>query len=134
VRPLLVAAALLAAAGCNEGLGNAHHDAALRDGGEDLEPRDDLATRAGPTCGQIVMCVFQNFQSPGMLVGCGQGASPQELTAAGALLLCAYQNCLAGNDGGIGGGNMGQTLQCVLKSCATQLGMCDGLFGGPGPM
>ncbi len=64
------------------------------------------------------------------LTMCGGGAQPAALQEAGALVLCAAQNCLSGltgGDAGTGGGTLG-ALQCVAQACPSQVAACPGLL------
>lgn len=127
----LVAAALLLAAACHEGNGL---------GGPDLAPPVDLAPPSDllpppdlvppPNCGQIVGCAIMcGTSNLTCLGGCFQNAPPQAIQEAGALVLCAGQNCLG--DGGVGGGNMLGIFQCLADKCPMQLSGCEGLgLGG----
>ena len=64
----------------------------------------------------------------GCVLGCGQNAPPDQVTAALSLVACAAQNCLAGDAGS--GGQLG-VIQCLTTSCPTQLAACPGLgIGG----
>lgn len=136
-RALLLALAL-AALGCNEGneLASSGFDLAqpgdgggsAADGASDLGA-PDLASR---TCGQIVSCVVQcgvgNLTCDPM---CIQGADPTAIAQAGALTLCAVQNCISFTDGGAGGGGMLGIFQCLIANCQMQVANCSGLFSIP---
>lgn len=110
---------LLLTAACNQGNGLSITPA-------DMAPTPDLA---GRSCGEIVRCALTcGTQDPTCLVGCGQGASTESVTQAGALVVCAAQNCLSG-DGGTAG--MLQIFTCLSRQCSTQLRGCEGLeLGG----
>jgi len=64
----------------------------------------------------------------GCVLGCGQNAPPDQVTAALGLVICAATNCLAGD-----GGTSGQlgVFQCIADKCPMQLAACPGLgIGG----
>ena len=113
-------------------------DGGLTDLGPDM-------TLTGPSCGEMVTCVLQcGLTNLSCSQGCFQGAKTDQITAAGALVLCAATNCLLGGDGGIGGlgglgggggGLGGGTLElvtCMATSCQQELSDCGGLLGGLG--
>ena len=92
----------------------------------DLASQTDLAM-GGKTCGDIVKCAI----GCGLALGacqlmCFQGASPQGLQEAIALVQCAAQNCAAQLQPD-GGGQVG-IFTCLATSCGTQVGNCSGLF------
>lgn len=99
----------------------------------DLASSTPTDLRTGPTCGELVMCVFQkcgltDFQCSAT---CLQGASPETIQAAGALTVCAATNCLTMGGGGGGGGPSLELFQCIFQNCGDEVGACDGLpFGG----
>jgi hypothetical protein len=151
VRNAVYLALALAAAGCNEGneiatgdfdLGAQSADGAAPDGAA----KTDLAAHdmQAKSCGQIVSCVIQcgltNLTCDPM---CIQGADPTAIQQAGALTLCAVQNCLlTGGDGGAGGlgglgglggggGGTAGIFQCLLDNCGTEVSGCSGLFAIP---
>jgi hypothetical protein len=140
MRALTVALLALALGGCHQGNGLEQPDL---NPPPDLRPIPDLLPPAdltpGPTCGQIVLCAIQSgTTNPAGALGCFGGASPQSTQQAGALVLCAFTNCLAGGDGGIAGGLGGlggagglQLLQCLSGKCQMQLSACQGLSGIP---
>jgi hypothetical protein len=93
----------------------------------DLAEAADLQP-AGKSCGEVIMCVVQcGFTNLTCSAGCAQGASPQAIQEAGALTLCAAQNCLSLGDGGI---NTGGIFQCLIGSCQQQVAGCSGLIPG----
>src|SRR6185503_13228801 len=96
----IICALALSAAACNEG----HDEMAMPDlaAKSDLSAPLDLAAPdlAGPSCGAIVLCIFQcgvtNIQCDQT---CVAGAQPKAIQEAGALALCAAQNCLSTDAG-----------------------------------
>lgn len=139
-KALHIALACVALAACDQGnaLSTGAVDFAQADGGGavgDLAPPPDLTPvdLAEKSCGQIVSCVVQcgltNLACDQM---CVTGASPAAIQQAGALTLCAAQNCLAGQftDGGMGGGGTAGIFECLLSNCGSQVGMCQGLIPG----
>ncbi len=125
-RGWLLAAALVVAA-CHEGNGLGGPDFAIP---PDLAPPADLLPPADLTppltCGQIVGCALMcGTSNLTCLGGCFNGASPQAIQQAGALVLCAGQNCLG--DGGISGGGQFGIFQCLQQKCPSQLSGCQGL-------
>jgi len=111
----------------------------------DLQTPPDLLPP--PNCGQIVFCALgclggglggiggigggggaasdMSGSNPvSCVLGCGSGAQPADVTAAISLVVCAAQNCLSA-DGGTSG-TIG-VLQCLSKSCPTQLSGCKGI-------
>jgi hypothetical protein len=105
----------------------------------DLGPAPPDLLIPGPSCGQVAMCVLGCGQDPTCFGGCITGVDPQTFASLGNLLLCAGTSCLTGLGGGDGGlaGGLGnidttQLFLCLAQSCATQLSMCGGLFGGFG--
>lgn len=99
----------------------------------DLSVPRDLAMPdlAGPTCGSIVLCIFKcgvtDLQCDQT---CVAGAQPKAIQEAGALALCAAQNCLGGDAGaGLGSGPAGMLgiLNCLEQSCGNEVNSCDGL-------
>jgi hypothetical protein len=92
----------------------------------DLAQSVDLAM-AGKSCGDIVKCAIGcGLQVGACQLQCLQGASPEGLQQSIALIQCAAQNCLAqlAPDGGGQAGIFG----CLLTSCGTEVGNCQGLF------
>jgi hypothetical protein len=93
---------------------------------EDMASPPDLAM-AGKTCGDIVKCAIGcGLQLGACQLMCFQGASPDGLQQAIALVQCAAQQCGAqlGADGG------GQTgiFTCLATSCGQEVANCQGLF------
>lgn len=127
----LVAAALLVVAACHQGNGLGLPDLQAP---PDLAPPADLSPAPDllppKTCGEIVGCAIMcGTSNLTCLGGCFNGASPQAIQEAGALVLCAGQNCLG--DGGVGGGGMFGIFQCLSDKCPMQLSGCEGLgIGG----
>src|SRR5262249_57077838 len=114
----------------------------------DLIPPPDMVPP--PNCGKIVFCALGclggglggiggggggglpsgdgGANAIGCVLGCGQNAPPDQITAALSLVACAAQNCLAGDAGT--GGQLG-VIQCLTTNCPTQLAACPGLgIGG----
>jgi hypothetical protein len=131
-RAVLLASLVVALAGCNQG----HDELSVADlsvaadlGGADLSAPD----LKGPTCGQMAVCILAcgvtDFQCD---QGCVAGAMPAAIQEAGALTLCAAQNCLSGLLGGDGGmGGTFAVLQCLKDKCPMQVDACEGLpFSG----
>ncbi|HEY7957229.1 MAG: hypothetical protein ACHQ17_00460 [Polyangia bacterium] len=117
---------------CNEG----HEELAPPDlaAQSDLAPARDLSMPdlLGPSCGKIILCILQcgvtNVQCDQT---CVAGAQPAAIEQAGALALCAAQNCLQ-SDGGLslGGGNPSDLLgiiSCLQQSCPNEVNSCSDL-------
>jgi hypothetical protein len=133
-----IVAALLLGGACNQG-GELANPIDFGAGADDLmsvAPPDLAGTAdlAGPTCGHIVQCVIQcGLTDLTCDQTCFQGAQPEALQQAGALVLCAAQNCLQAQPDG-GSGMLGM-IQCLLQNCGTEVADCQGLLGGfGGPM
>ena len=132
-RLVLLASLVVALAGCNQGhdeLAVADLAAASDSGVADLSAPD----MSGPTCGHIVVCIITcgvtDFQCDQT---CVAGAQPAAIQQAGALTLCAAQNCLQGLVGDGGTSSMFAILQCLEQKCAMQVNGCEGLpFSGGG--
>lgn len=88
----------------------------------------DLST---PSCGQIILCVFQcGVTNITCDQGCVTNAQPQAIQEAGALVLCAAQNCLL-TDGGVNPSDMLSLLSCIEQQCPNEVNGCEGLpFAG----
>jgi hypothetical protein len=79
-------------------------------------------------CGTIITCVITSgATNPTAAAGCFQGASTAGAAQAGALGLCAFQNCLSGDAGASTAGNQTALLQCLTSNCQMQLTACQGL-------
>jgi hypothetical protein len=127
---------LFALAGCSEGhddLSGTPDLAMAADAGEtpDLSDFDLL----GPSCGKIVICIFTcGVTDLTCDQTCVAGAQPAAIQQAGALTLCAAQNCLGGlgGDGGVNPNNMLAIIACLEQMCPKQINACQDLpFAAP---
>lgn len=117
---------------------------ACNEGPEELAPPDlaaasDLAIAhdlampdlLGPSCGKIVLCILQcGVTNISCDQACVAGAQTAAIQQAGALALCAAQNCLQ-SDGGVSFGSNPSDLlgiiNCLQQSCPNEVNSCSDL-------